>query len=459
MSREVEVTNPDSWGSGLRFGLKTLNTKRVKRAKAPETVLLVCLRHNLRKDNEGHRHRSLINASRTRLNEVLVGPSNPSAGAELAQNILDELGLPPPPRIDTIMGVELVFQPPDGWDERSFYDGCLAWVRGRYEHVLSAVVHRDQKRPHMHVLALPITEQRRTGAEMTSGANRLQAQRSDFMASMREAFGLRPDRRTGATPGTKPKKVKSPRPAAGSLADPPEHAQATAINLIAREPHSPTDGDQPHSPVDLMAATPHGHDLILRKLHALSAMFENARPFGTPQGAPVVPLNPAPMPPDHGQCQVPDGLLDGSRHVRLERLNEPAASAATAAQFAVDRCVADASTVASELCVGVHEYLDEAEPSLQGDGPADPVAPATPWRSTVKASAAAAHGARTCRHCTNRLRAGTCGAPVAAGLTSAFEVVWAPNGFASTCKAFVDVAARSHLAANSAAEAEVECAT
>lgn len=44
--------------------------------------------------------------------------------------------------------------------------------------------------------------------------------------------------------------------------------------------------------------------------------------------------------------------------------------------------------------------------------------------------------ARTCRACIYRLRAGTCGRPVEAGLAEAFVVVWPPAGHAVTCPAF-----------------------
>ena len=50
-----EHLNPDDWKSGLRFGLKTLNTNSVKRAETPAEVLPICLRHNLRKDNKLNR--------------------------------------------------------------------------------------------------------------------------------------------------------------------------------------------------------------------------------------------------------------------------------------------------------------------------------------------------------------------------------------------------------------------
>ena len=50
---------------------------------------------------------------------------------------------------------------------------------------------------------------------------------------------------------------------------------------------------------------------------------------------------------------------------------------------------------------------------------------------------------RSCSRCAHRLRRGTCGEPVAAGLAESFGIFWAPEGHADTCPAFVDFGAAS----------------
>lgn len=95
------------------------------------------------------------------------------------------------------MGIEYVFQPPDGHDTPEFWVACLAFLDGRGLHVVSAVVHRDQERPHMHAIVLAVEGGRFAGATLTSGTNRLYAQRIAFMAHVRARLGLRPDRRSG----------------------------------------------------------------------------------------------------------------------------------------------------------------------------------------------------------------------------------------------------------------------
>ncbi len=193
MSADLDADHPDSWAPGLRWSLKTLSVKTVSRAAAPGDVLPICLAHNLRSGNEGHRHRSKIDPARTRHNEVLRGPACPLVAGELAKNVMDELGLVPPRR-DTIMGLEVVVQAPDGADTPAFWAACMSWFAGRYEHVISAVVHRDQKRPHAHIIMLAIAAGKLAGHALTSGAHRVMSQRRDFMAAVFVALGLRPNR-------------------------------------------------------------------------------------------------------------------------------------------------------------------------------------------------------------------------------------------------------------------------
>lgn len=194
MSDAHKTMSVDGWGAGLKFGAKALNTKSVARAEAPGDVLPVCLAHNLRQGNQTHRHRSRIDPARTRLNEVLAGPDSLDVAVPLVRDTLEAMGIEPK-RKDAIMGIELVFQPPPGADHGAFWAECLRWAHGRFEHVVSAVVHHDQKRPHMHVLVLAVCAGRLAGNEMTAAPNRPKQRRADFMAHMRRTLGLRPDRK------------------------------------------------------------------------------------------------------------------------------------------------------------------------------------------------------------------------------------------------------------------------
>lgn len=184
----------DNWAPGLKFRHKTLNTKSVTRAKTPADVLSVCLAHNLREGNKGHRHRSRIDPDRKHLNEVWAGPAKLADAMALVSDTLEALDLQPKRR-DTIMGIEFVIQPPAGVNLRAFWAESLTWVSRNYEHIVSATVHHDQKRPHMHVLVLAVSHGRFAGNDMTAWPNRPKQRRADYMQHMRESLSLRPDRK------------------------------------------------------------------------------------------------------------------------------------------------------------------------------------------------------------------------------------------------------------------------
>lgn len=184
----------DEWPEGLQFGVKSLSTKKVARARVPSEVLQVCARHNLRRNNLEHRHRCRIDPARRSFNSVLVGADCPEAVAAEALAVLARLGLELPGRVDAVVAFEVVIQPPAGADTVEFWCAALAWVRRRFEHVVSAVVHRDQKRPHAHVLVLPVMAGRLAGRELQRGDYGAPKLRRDFLAHMRASLGLRNDR-------------------------------------------------------------------------------------------------------------------------------------------------------------------------------------------------------------------------------------------------------------------------
>jgi hypothetical protein len=186
--------HPDDWGAGLRFRGKSLSIKSVSRAATADDVVPVCMAHNLRQRNADHRHRSRIDSAKTPLNSVLRGAESADVAAEIARNVLDEHGIHPARR-DAIMAIELVMQPPVGADTPEFWAACLAWADSRYQHIVSATVHRDQARPHIHILVLAVADGRFAGGAMTKGANMFVHQRREFMAHMRTTLGLRPDRK------------------------------------------------------------------------------------------------------------------------------------------------------------------------------------------------------------------------------------------------------------------------
>lgn len=192
MTERIKV--PDDFADGLEFGIKSLSRGGVKRAVDGPDVIRVAMQHNLRVGNEDHRHRSRIDGHRTHLNTVLFGADSPGRVAQLAQLEVARLGAAWPSRINGVVAFEMVLQPPEGADVPEFWDECLSWVSQTFEHVLSGVAHRDQKRPHGHFIVLAIMGGRFDGRGLQRGDFGAPKLRRDFFAHIREKLGLRNDR-------------------------------------------------------------------------------------------------------------------------------------------------------------------------------------------------------------------------------------------------------------------------
>ena len=300
---------PDDWGAGLRFGGKSLSVKSVSRAATAAEVVPVCLAHNLRQGNEDHRHRSRIDPSRTVFNEVLRGSGRADVAADIARNVLDEHGIRPR-RSDAIMAIELVMQPPVGADNPAFWTECLAWADSCYEYIVSATVHRDQARPHMHILVLAVADGRFAGNTMTAGVNRFVNQRRNFMSHMRETLGLRPDRKVktlsdlavSAGRGPKTKAQADRRDAALVRRHAPDGRRVDVgmgVDGHGGYPSPTTDPHaQPKAPTPLLRSNSHVAALW-------SELFENRKK--APQIAAVEPAEEAPSPAVTGSLELADG--------------------------------------------------------------------------------------------------------------------------------------------------------
>ena len=320
MSADAEnATNPDHWPPGLHFAGKRLNVKTVRRAADFGEVLPVCLSHNLREGNEAHRHRSPIDPTRRGANEVLRGSASLPVAVELVRNAFDELGIVPA-RVDAIAGLELVFQPSDGHDAPAFWDACLRWVDGRYQHIVSAVVHRDQKRAHMHVVVLAVAGGKLAGNDLTAGSNQFTIQRREFMAHVFATLGLRPNRRAAdplkrlaLTTG------KGARTAAGAASRDAKLTRAAGADwkrpevCIGVDVHrgSTVEGTDPYA---------HKND---RPLRLGSASTSEAIPENGPQtpvfeATPATPMTPCPKPLQPGKTGTRSDPQDTA--ARLENI-------------------------------------------------------------------------------------------------------------------------------------------
>lgn len=179
-------------------------------------LLDVAARHNLREfpgDGGGK-----IDRTRSKHNRVLFGPTRASdvtsralhlcqangiavhAGALLTTKERDRLKLIVPEghevlRADTARACEVVISLPSDStiDERAFFDDALEWARtffARCGTLLSAVVHLDQGRAHMHLLYLPLQGFATMSGTPFTRRDRLVLMHANFHAVVGVKYGL-----------------------------------------------------------------------------------------------------------------------------------------------------------------------------------------------------------------------------------------------------------------------------
>jgi len=180
----------DDWPEGQNIAIKSLSARSVGRAADASGVVLICAQHNLRRGNGGHRHRSRIDPAKGLLNSVLEGGDSPDAVAAFAASVLASFGLSYPARVDAVAAFELVIQPPSWGDSVAWWRAAMLWVHSKYQHVLSAVVHRDQRRPHGHVLVLAVMDGALAGRSLQRGGWSFRTLRASFGAHMASAAPL-----------------------------------------------------------------------------------------------------------------------------------------------------------------------------------------------------------------------------------------------------------------------------
>lgn len=112
---------------------------------------------------------------------------------------IDELELKKAPRKDAIVLLDhFVGISPEDAEEMdedaliSYFQASYEAIEGKYGHVVNAVVHMDEKTPHMHVVTVPITEDGRLSAKSLTSGNMSFRQTQDwFYKTVSQKFGLK----------------------------------------------------------------------------------------------------------------------------------------------------------------------------------------------------------------------------------------------------------------------------
>jgi hypothetical protein len=164
---------------------------RIKKLTGKDIVHLAG-KHNLREIQAEIGAEGRIDATRICLNRVLSGPDSASEIAALAKQMMTDAELGNL-RKDAVRGIEIIIglPPTSKVDQSDFFDAALAWAKTFYcVPVLSAVLHRDEDAPHIHVLLLPLLDGRMQGSDLVGNRARLQAMQTSFYDQVGQRYGL-----------------------------------------------------------------------------------------------------------------------------------------------------------------------------------------------------------------------------------------------------------------------------
>ena len=152
-----------------------------------------CDRHNERKKTE-YKSNPNIDLTRTHLNYHLVVPKG--RYKDVCTDMIDRAGCKVRSN-STLMVETLVTASPELLDgmtrteQQRFFERAAEFLYGRIgrENVISAVVHMDEKTPHMHLCFCPITKDGRLSAKDILGNKQaLSKWQDDFFAWMAQAY-------------------------------------------------------------------------------------------------------------------------------------------------------------------------------------------------------------------------------------------------------------------------------
>jgi len=175
------------------IGLSTRKDPRTGKRRKPQT-LLIAARHNLREiQAENGAGGRKIDISKIRLNEILEGPKKASEVQAAADRMFKMAGIDQAKlRRDHSQASEHVLSLSDGQSERGFFPLVVDCFRDIYgpESILSAVIHRDEAQPHIHILVSPISGGINKGSSLHNQAA-LKSNR-DKLAATVQKIGFKP---------------------------------------------------------------------------------------------------------------------------------------------------------------------------------------------------------------------------------------------------------------------------
>lgn len=187
-----QVSSEDTF----RFVIYNVGTiGRSKRDGRKPSVLLWAARHNLRQIDAELGPGSSIDSYRTQLNQILRGPAQAEDVVNLSKSLITEAGADIQKlRYDYVQAVEILISLKCdlAHETEPFFQASMEWVEAWFgkEKVLSAVLHLDEPRPHLHVLISPLADGKVNGSKLINRQS-LVKQKTAFQSEVATKFGLR----------------------------------------------------------------------------------------------------------------------------------------------------------------------------------------------------------------------------------------------------------------------------
>lgn len=176
------------------LAVKPLSVKTT-RASCADAVILNVMRHNARELQAeiGIGAESGIDASRIHLNVTMHGPATADGVASAARDAMREHGIVAP-RKNATLGIEIVVSLPAGLaiDYLAYFRDAMAWAQQHYRvPLLSAIIHNDEKNPHLHLVLLPVRDGKLVGSELLGDRTTVKAMQKGFHEQVAKQYGLR----------------------------------------------------------------------------------------------------------------------------------------------------------------------------------------------------------------------------------------------------------------------------
>ena len=154
--------------------------------------IAVAAKHNLRELQAERGADSHIDVRRIHRNRVLLGERTASAINEHANRLMTEAGVLPL-RKNAMRAIELLVSLPNGTKINidQYFEHTLRWVNEFFGiPILSAVIHLDESAPHMHVLMLPLRDNKMQGDKILGDRLHMQEMQESFYTGVARSYGL-----------------------------------------------------------------------------------------------------------------------------------------------------------------------------------------------------------------------------------------------------------------------------